>query len=287
MKLDIRDLPKFLDENLELHKKGKKAKNLYFLCRHDLIVDDVIKEWFKKQSINFLQDAYPRELFEQNKQGFLVKKEPSIYVLQSALQNKMESPFVLYYRMLNYGRDFNGDHMIIDFIAKDAVPNASFKPFDLKNRMFTIAFGFKEDSGNRISPLNKDLLDLFDIYELEVDLRFLLEHEYKRKLELINRLESQTGVEIERITKEARQDASNIRQLIDTGFNIPDCGVYLLNSISGANVLSEDGTFEDFKKELIKQVEASLDLHKYGKAVTTDKIKADYLSILEWLKSIK
>ena len=287
MKLNIRDFKKVLDDNLELYKTGKKAKNLYFLCRHDIIIDDIIDEWLGDASINVIKDAYPSILYEENAQGILLKSKPAVYVLSNALQDRMEEPFILYYRMLNHGRDTNGDDLLVNFIKNDVAPNASFAPFDLKNRMFTIAFGFKEDSGNSVVTLNKDLLDLFDVYELDVDLQFLLQFMYQRELEQIKGLETlPTGEEREEWINETKQTASYLKRLIDTGFNIQDCGVYLINNIDGVCDFDETTSFEEFKSNLLKEVEQGLESNLSGPFRTTNKINEDYRAIIEWLKQL-
>ena len=85
MKLDIRELNKVLDENLRKYKEGEKPANLYFLCRHDIVLDNLITNWFKANDLEPILNMLPQILWNENAQGFLEKTNPPVYVLSNAM----------------------------------------------------------------------------------------------------------------------------------------------------------------------------------------------------------
>ena len=287
MKINGPDIIKILNENLELYKQGKKPKNLYFLCLHDLIIEDIVNKWIEENNLNYIQNPYPRILWEENKQGILKETVPPVYVLSNGLEKKMNEPFLIYFKLFNYPRDVKGDQLLIDLISKESVENSGFAPLDARNRMFSVAIGFREDSANGLVELKKELINLFDVCEIEMDLQFLLKHELENSLHRINKLKAMPkDEEADKWIKEEEEEALCMQRLIDTGFNIPDCGVYFLNDISGAFMMDDEKTFEGFIKQLIKQVEIEFNLHTSGTVKTTDEINDHFNKIINWLKSI-
>ena len=196
----------------------------------------------------------------------------------------MDEPFVFYYKMFNYGSDFNGDYMLVDLLSKKTAPNAQFKPFDLKNRMFTVAYGFIEDSGNPITELPEELLNLFEVYEIDEDLQFSLENKYQNILAGVEALKK-AGYD-----KDAEEESlllSFVKKLIDTGFNIDDCGVYVSNKISAAFDFNENTDFTSFKNALIEELEQEISPSFRSIAKVTEKEIRDAKAMIEWLKAIQ
>lgn len=280
MKIDIREVTRVLDANLKKYENGQKVANLYFLCRHDLNLDGLIRDWLEKNELNTIQNMLPQVLWQQNPQGILEKTYPPVYVLGNDFQKRMEKPFVFYYKMFNYGRDFNGDDMIIDLLSKDTAPNASFEPIDLKNRMFTVAYGFTKDSGNRISDLPKGLIDLFEVYEVQEDLQYMLEDKYQSLMTFADAVKEDD----EKLAKEDYLHASFVKKLLDTGYNIPDCGIYMNNHLDEAFRFGKNNTFELYKAALIEALELDV---KSGVFVVSEKAKEDVPKMIEWIKGIQ
>lgn len=280
MKINIKEVTKFLNDNLEKYKRGDKPLNIYFLCRHDLPLDNLILDWFEGNNLDPLLNVFPNVLHEENKQGFLVKTNPPIYVFSNGYEQSMGKPFVLYYKMFNYGRDFDGDHMLIDLLSKEIAPNSGFKALDLKNRMFTIAYGFTKDSGNRVKELAKELTDLFTVYVVEEDLRYALETKYQQ----CKRYEEILKEKGDEAAYSYKLHASYIKKLLDTGFNISDCGVYMENMLERAFDEEITNTFDKYKDALIQSIEDDINCTF---AIVTDKAKVDGKAIIEWLKGIQ
>ncbi|MBO4666927.1 MAG: hypothetical protein J5666_02195 [Bacilli bacterium] len=284
MKIGIKDVRRILDENLQLYKEGKKAKNIYFLCRHDLILDSVIKDWIKDNNIPNLQNQHPRIMWDENQYGILEKTNPPIYVLDNRfVEQYLDKPFILYYQMFNYGRDEGGDDLVFDLIVKPSVSNSGFGTFDMKNRMFTVAYGFREGSGNRTNELPERLLNQFDVYELVMDLKSILQFEYDEHMDIVNSLKAKDS----ELAEKYELEASIIKQLIDTGFNIDDCAIYLLNNLRGSFMMADELTLKDVVEELIKAMETHLHMAESHALAPSDKGIEDCKAIIEWLNGLK
>ena len=112
-----------------------------------MILDEVIEKWLEDNNIDYLQNQYPRVMWETNPQGFLEESNPPVYVLDNAfIEQHTSNPFVLYFKLFNYPRELCGDEMLRDLIAKDYLNNSGFGTFDLRKRMFSIAYGFRKES---------------------------------------------------------------------------------------------------------------------------------------------
>ena len=280
MKIHIREVTKILDENLKKYEKGEKPANLYFLCRHDLDLDYLILYWFKDHGLDPIRNMFPQILWDDNKQGFLEKTNPPVYVFSNEMQAFMNKPFVFYYKMLNFGRDFAADNMLVDLISKEIAPNAGFKPFDLKNRMFTVAYGFTKESGNHVQELSKDLTDLFDIYEVDDDLQHMLEEKYQSIIRFADALKEDN----DSLANDEYLHASFVKKLLDTGFNISDCSIYMYNKLDTAFREGKNNTFELYKAALIESLKQEL---VPGVFVVPEKAKEDVPMLIDWINSIK
>lgn len=280
MKVNIREVERILEENLRKYESGEKPANIYFLCRHDLYLDHLILDWFKKHKLDSILNMLPQVLWEENKYGILEKTNPPVYVFSNEMQKRMDKPFVFYYKMLNYGRDCAADDMVIDLISKEIAPNASFEPLDLKNRMFTVAYGFTKESGNRVQELSKYLTGLFDVYEVEEDLQYMLEDKYQSLISFADALKEDGNKNSDKYYLHA----SFVKKLIETGYNIQDCGVYLNNNLEKAFDFGDNNTFESYKAGLIKSLEEEL---KPGVFVITEKAKEDVPMLIDWIKNTK
>ena len=292
MNINLSDVILLLNKNLELYKKGEKPKNLYFLCLHDLILDEVIEKWLEDNNIDYLQNQYPRVMWETNPQGFLEESNPPVYVLDNAfIEQHTSNPFVLYFKLFNYPRELCGDEMLRDLIAKDYLNNSGFGTFDLRKRMFSIAYGFRKESANPVLDLREDLLDLFETYVLKMDLQAILNYLYDKYLRGVDNLKAKlenadNKEEMQKWIKETEVEASFIKRLIDTGFNIKDCSVYLINSIRAAFSKPDDLTFDSFIEALLEQLNTHLKFEEEGSFASTDKSKADCQAIIKWLSSL-
>ena len=283
MKIKGEEIVKLLDENLKLYKEGKKAKNIYFLCRHDMILDEIIDKWLEDNNIEYIMNPYPQVLWEENAQGFLEKSKPEIYVLNSGISEKMNNPFAIYLKLLNYGRDVEGDHLLVDLVSKPSMRNASFDTFDLSKRMFAIATGFREDSANSTYPLKQELLNAFDVYEAEFDLQFLLKFELEKRKDRLERIKGIEDKDTTEWIKKEEEAIFCVEKLINTNFNVEDCGVYLINNIEGALMHNHSNTFADFIKGLLESLKTDLKFHENGTFRSTEKILNDERILITWL----
>ena len=283
MKIKGQEITKLLDDNLKLYKDGKHAKNIYFLCRHDIVLDEIIDKWLEDNKVEYIMNPYPSVLWEENDRGFLQKSKPEIYVLDSGITERMKNPFLIYLKLLNYGRDTAGDNLLIDLVSKPEMRNAKFDTFDLSNRMFVIATGFREDSANSTYPLKEELVNKFEIYEVEFDLQFLLAFELEKRKDRLERIKGIKDKDVTEWVKEEEETVFCIEKLINTGFNIEDCGVYLLNNIEGAIMQNHSHTFGEFIKNLLESLKTDLKFSEGGTFRTTEKILNDERILITWL----
>ncbi|MBE6133948.1 MAG: hypothetical protein E7178_04710 [Erysipelotrichaceae bacterium] len=283
MKIKGQEITKLLDENLKLYKEGKTAKNIYFLCRHDIVLDEIVDKWLKDNKVEYIMNPYPSVLWEENDRGFLEKSKPEIYVLDSGITERMKNPFLIYLKLLNYGRDTGGDNLLVDLVSKPEMRNAKFDTFDLSNRMFVIATGFREDSANSTYPLKEELVNKFEIYEVEFDLQFLLKIELEKRKDRLERIKGIEDKDTTEWIKKEEEAIFCVEKLINTNFNIEDCGVYLINNIEGALMHNRSNTFADFIKGLLESLKTDLKFHENGTFRSTEKILNDERILITWL----
>jgi len=178
------DIFDVLEKNYEKLLNGDEPENILFLGSEGYGRSSVIRKWANHHEKDFVLYfmGYPGPLHEE-KNGVLIRQVPEQYVYADNQFNENEKR-VFFYQRLNWGRSTTGDEELIK-VLRDPEYSTLFKTYNMKNRLFTVATAFSEDSGNTLLELSPELLSLFKCYLVKPDFRQTLLHlkeEYEDKI---------------------------------------------------------------------------------------------------------
>ena len=169
------DIFDILEKNYEKFLNGDEPENILFLGSEGYGRSSVIRKWANHHEKDFVLYfmGYPGPLHEE-KNGVLIRKVPEQYVYADNQFNENEKR-VFFYQRLNWGRSTTGDEELIK-VLRDPEYSTLSKTYNMKNRLFSVATAFSEDSGNTLLELSPELLSLFKCYLVMPDFRQTLLH---------------------------------------------------------------------------------------------------------------
>ena len=250
------DIFDILEKNYEKLLNGDEPENIMFLGSEGYGRSSVIRKWANHHEKDFVLYfmGYPGPLHEE-KNGVLIRKVPKQYVYADNQFNENEKR-VFFYQRLNWGRSTAGDEELIK-VLKDPEYSTLSKTYNMKNRLFSVATAFSEDSGNTLLELLPELLSLFKCYLVKPDFRQTLLHlkeEYEYHIKFFEERK-----DIERVDKQKTRLAI-IEELLnlqgDINFNNEFTPAKLTMCLSFSNTADE--LVEDIESQLSKNEQNEL-----------------------------
>lgn len=245
MTISIDQVSAILKENYEKAINGQPCKNLMFECADDIILESVIESQLQEHKINYTDNPYlwPQELSVLQPTGAFSDSQPRELVIDdNSLIELIREPNVLFYKRLNWPAAEDADFPVIRRILFQLINDAEFitntnQHYSLKNRLFTIATTFPENSGNTLMPLG-ELEKLFDNkYEVSIDLQFVLRY-IKDKI------------------SEDEAVCNMLNELIATGFNVKDLKIPYMHLYD--SVMMTDGSKQSYLDAMLEDVKPQL-----------------------------
>ena len=170
---NVNQIEEILDKYLQDYLDGQCTHaNVMFIGHEGYGRSSVISRWIKKHEteLNPLLNIYPSVL-RVTENGILVdnfKDGKRQYVIpDDELELLQRENSVLFLQKINWGRDNQGDEILYDMIKNRHVKTAFEKEYDLRNLCMVIATAFPDDGLNKTFSLPNDLIDYFDIYEVQ------------------------------------------------------------------------------------------------------------------------
>lgn len=172
-----------LDKYMQEYKSGmRRYANILFEGYEGYGRFNVISRWLKNhKELNVRYDAYPGKLHKELNGVLTIDKEKgnSQYAIPDAELKALSQPeSVLVLRRINYGRDHAGDSLLYSIIKDRNIKTFSDNTYDLDNLFMVIATAYKEDSNNRIFPI-EEIKNQFDVFEVKATMQETAEFIYK------------------------------------------------------------------------------------------------------------
>lgn len=196
---NVNQIEEILDKYLRDYLDGKCTHvNVMFVGHEGYGRSSVINRWIKKHEteLNPLFNLYPGVL-RTMENGILVdyfKDGKRQYVIpDDELELLQRENSVLFLQRINWGRDNQGDEILYDMIKNRRVTTAFGKEYDLGNLCMVIATAFPDDGLNKTFPLLDDMINYFDIYEVQPVFQDTAEFYYNQYKDIYLELPSGKG----------------------------------------------------------------------------------------------
>ena len=186
--ITVDQIERILDEYFQEYKSGvRRHANILFEGYEGYGRYNVINRWLKKQNeLKVSYDVYPGKMHKDVNGVLKIGKGAAQYTIPDDELEALSQPgSALVLRRINYGRDQAGDSLLYSMIKDRRIETFSGKLYDLDNLFMVIATAYKEDSNNRIFPI-EELKNQFDVFEVKATMQETAEFIYKN---LISELE--------------------------------------------------------------------------------------------------